>query len=567
MISSHYLNVTARDLQDVLTTIPEHVVPTVDSVWMELPYRDVCNRDTFYPAVTSFVKQCKHYHVPFIMLYADRDSVEWSSFKEINQMTERLTCSCQYPELQSLSDLHLKRGVYHVNARGSLPDGTCPVQQTGRLKECNRNAAWFQLYRSICSRLIKPSPPPGLDLSVTRAFSVNVDRRVVEVPSGTEATYSPKGPADSEPALVQPELRSRSRTRQLIQVIAEAVTQSQSTAQPQPVGPDESCRVGVAPVMSETGSAQRLPDSPSSSDAVNVPSGIEADPSAVATTTILDTNTEHQCVTAYPTASRERRKAREKAAKEAGTPLEVVKKTKYVEPHFDDCGEDLSSLRLDESESDSKFVNIIYYASNSTHHFDVSSSAHSSIVDQLFLTMLYGSVVTVPVPQVFRATDLDQLSLVVNTRGPGYDIAEVCGGVARTTRVGVRRKLRCGPNFDLVTGCDLCTKEGQHQCFRFFQNNLVLVAILAPVCGPYGPLANLNWHLHPAAMIESIKLAKPIAWTCGQVALIQLKKKLDFIAEQPYPTRLYAEDPWPSLFANNPQVVQVVYVADVVSRC
>ena len=145
------------------------------------------------------------------------------------------------------------------------------------------------------------------------------------MPSGTEATYSPKGPADSEPALVQPELRSRSRTRQLIQVIAEAVTQSQQTAQPQPVGPDESCRVGVAPVMSETGSAQRLPDSPSSSDAVDVPTGTEADPSTLATTT-LDINTEHQCVTAYPTASRERRKAREKAAKEAGTPLEVVEK-------------------------------------------------------------------------------------------------------------------------------------------------------------------------------------------------------------------------------------------------
>ena len=107
VISSHYLNVTACDLQDVLTTIPEYVVPTADSVWMELPYRDVCNRDTFYPAVTTFVKQCKHYHVPFIMLYADRDSVEYSSFKETNQMTERLTCSCQYPEPVSYTHLTL----------------------------------------------------------------------------------------------------------------------------------------------------------------------------------------------------------------------------------------------------------------------------------------------------------------------------------------------------------------------------------------------------------------------------------------------------------------------------
>ena len=83
-------------------------------------------------------------------------------------------------------------------------------------------------------------------------------------------THLPKGPADSEPALVQPELRSRLRTRQLIQVDAVAVTQSRATAQPQlcasarTVGLNQSCRVGLAPVMFEAGSAQRLPDSPTS---------------------------------------------------------------------------------------------------------------------------------------------------------------------------------------------------------------------------------------------------------------------------------------------------------------
>mgnify|MGYP003322703016 CR=1 FL=1 len=86
-------------------------------------------------------------------------------------------------------------------------------------------------------------------------------------PAGS-VTHLPKGPADSEPALVQPELRSRLRTRQLIQVDAVAVTQSRATAQPQlcasarTVGLNQSCRVGLAPVMFEAGSAQRLPDSP-----------------------------------------------------------------------------------------------------------------------------------------------------------------------------------------------------------------------------------------------------------------------------------------------------------------
>ena len=52
---------------------------------------------------------------------------------------------------------------------------------------------------------------------------------------------------------------------------------------------------------------------------------------------------------AFPTDSKERRKAREKEAKEAGTPLEVKKIKKFVEEHYDDCGEDLSSLGTEDT--------------------------------------------------------------------------------------------------------------------------------------------------------------------------------------------------------------------------
>ena len=48
--------------------------------------------------------------------------------------------------------------------------------------------------------------------------------------------------------------------------------------------------------------------------------------------------------TAYPTDSRERHKERERNTKEEGIVLEVKKKYKYVEPHYDDCGENLSGI-------------------------------------------------------------------------------------------------------------------------------------------------------------------------------------------------------------------------------
>ena len=47
---------------------------------------------------------------------------------------------------------------------------------------------------------------------------------------------------------------------------------------------------------------------------------------------------------AYPTEARERQKAREKRAKEKGVTNNVQKRKKFVEDHFDDCGDDISSI-------------------------------------------------------------------------------------------------------------------------------------------------------------------------------------------------------------------------------
>ena len=43
------------------------------------------------------------------------------------------------------------------------------------------------------------------------------------------------------------------------------------------------------------------------------------------------------------------------------------------------------------------------------------------------------------------------------------DLAEVCGGAARTSRLAVRRRLRAGRNFDLVTRCDLTRQEDREK--------------------------------------------------------------------------------------------------------
>ena len=57
---------------------------------------------------------------------------------------------------------------------------------------------------------------------------------------------------------------------------------------------------------------------------------------------IRDRPTNQEITRAYPTEARERQKVALKAARDAG--IEVRKQRKFLEDHYDDCGEDLSGL-------------------------------------------------------------------------------------------------------------------------------------------------------------------------------------------------------------------------------
>ena len=81
---------------------------------------------------------------------------------------------------------------------------------------------------------------------------------------------------------------------------------------------------------------------------------------------------------------------------------------------------------------------------------------------------------------------------------------------------------------------------------------------MAPVCGPFGPLGRLNQHIHPESMHTAYEGHAPLARFCGRVALAQYEKGLHFIQEQPHPSLLYQETPWPHVLSL-PNVVQTIY--------
>ena len=174
--------------------------------------------------------------------------------------------------------------------------------------------------------------------------------------------------------------------------------------------------------------------------------------------------------------------------------------------------------------------------------------------------LLYGVVRPTAMQTLKTAvlTNLDEFEYVCCSPPSCIELAEICGGEARSSRLASRTKMRHGPTFDLVLGVGIAEPSHQQRVLQYFGTVTVLVAVMAPFCTPYGTMSNLKWSIHPEAMQRRLSIARPIAKLCGNVVLFQLANGLDFIQEQAYPSSLYEEEPWPHIMQDD-RVAQQPY--------
>ena len=85
----------------------------------------------------------------------------------------------------------------------------------------------------------------------------------------------------------------------------------------------------------------------------------------------------------------------------------------------------------------------------------------------------------------------DALELLSQTKGT-LDVCELCGGVGRTTRLAVRRRLAAGRNFDLQTGVNLDSPSEQASVLSYLDTHQVFVVVMSPSCRSTGPPSSLN---------------------------------------------------------------------------
>ena len=158
---------------------------------------------------------------------------------------------------------------------------------------------------------------------------------------------------------------------------------------------------------------------------------------------------------------------------------------KIVEDHYDDLGEDLSGL---------PGIQLLL--------LDVRSETIEAYVTDVTDKMIENLIYWFPlgasanIDTTYSQSSLESSFQTLFLSGSGIDLCELCGGVGRPTQIAVRRRLRTGENFDLVTGFDLGNAAHQQHILHYVNTNRVLVVIMAPSCRTLGPPSNLNQQLN-----------------------------------------------------------------------
>ena len=273
----------------------------------------------------------------------------------------------------------------------------------------------------------------------------------------------------------------------------------------------------------------------------------------------------------FPTEQKLQQRLRRQEQQAQGIEPIVRRKKKVVEQHFDDCGDDLSSLNIPACE-------YLVACSSDSDNDACADEAAGWIRPQLSLAVVWsflGSSCPDPPdlhPRAMLATSVEEMLLVLSNpayQSYGIEIVEICGGCGPTSYFCIRRRLQSGQGFELITGTDLNGASVQQQIIEYLDHAKPLVVVMSPVCTPLKPAVSRciggnaprdtnRAAVHPQEWERSMRNAAPLSAFCGKVAGHQLKQGRYYVVEQPYPSRMFFIEPWPAV-RDDPRSFSVVF--------
>ena len=150
----------------------------------------------------------------------------------------------------------------------------------------------------------------------------------------------------------------------------------------------------------------------------------------------------------YLTEQKEREKKRKQELKEQGIEVTVKKKPKHVESHFDDCGEDLTSL----GEVSDYFLDEWSDSTDWTDDEEEAPLGHRLLSFAMLGSLQYKHVN----PMICHLTTMEQAFPILMQQNKGdLDVVELCGGEGRTSQLALRRKSVSYTHLTLPTICSV----------------------------------------------------------------------------------------------------------------
>ena len=240
----------------------------------------------------------------------------------------------------------------------------------------------------------------------------------------------------------------------------------------------------------------------------------------------------------FPTESKLMQRQRKQATKAAGQELVVKRKRKIVEQHFDDCGEDLSSLSFP-------------MHSSLLEDSAGSSSEEEALADALVQPQLNafetwsgcGSAGIQPPPNIGPSTviavDVDEMLAILASpafTSHGVELVELFGREGSDAYLCIRRRLQSGHPCELSVRAELGSPATRDKILQYLVQAKPIVVMMAPAVTA-----------QPQPMHHSCSANAPLKSFSGQVAELQLQQGGYFLIEQPFPSSLYCAQPWDSV--------------------
>ena len=230
---------------------------------------------------------------------------------------------------------------------------------------------------------------------------------------------------------------------------------------------------------------------------------------------------------AFPTDAKEKEKEWRKDWKlKYGEKRKAKKIQKPVEDHWDDLGDDLSGLGTDVEFFQAPVI------------CEVCADSESEMSDEELTHGLVYWALSGPGGNrnathrtTLQVPDLVAVLAMLARVGPGIDLVEFCGGEGRASKIAIRRRLRAGRNFDIVTQADLGDPTTQEMALKYLDDNHVLVVAMGPSCRTLGPPSNLNMVINYETWKRHSDEDQPHVSFCGHAALTQMRRLRHFFLE------------------------------------